>query len=69
MVTGAKNPLMSYSHTYLNREASDGVAELSPTGALGGPLGSVMGALSKNRMRRDLRDGLAPIKEAAEPPD
>ena len=57
---------MSYSHAYLIREVAAGVAELSLTGALGGPLGSVMGALSKTRMRRDLREDLAPIKEAAE---
>ena len=68
LVTGAKNPLMSYSHAYLIREVSDGVAELSVTGALGGALGSVMGALSKTRIRRDLGDELAPIKEAAEAP-
>ena len=66
LVTGAKNPLMSYSHAYLIREVAAGVAELSLTGALGGPLDSVMGALSKTRMRRDLREEPAPIKEAAE---
>ena len=68
LVTGAKNPLMNYSHAYLIREVSDGVAELSLTGALGGALGSAMGTLSKTRMRRDLREELAPIKEAAEAP-
>ena len=66
MVTGAKNPLMSYSHAYLIRELAAGVTELSLTGALGVALGSVIGALSKSRMRRDLRDEPAPIKEAAE---
>ena len=43
MVTDAKNPLMSYSHSYLLREVSEGVTELSFTGGLG----SMMGTFSK----------------------
>lgn len=66
MVSGAKNPLMSYFHAYDLAETSEGVTELTLTGAIGGVLGSIMGAFSKNRMRRDLRDELAPLKEAAE---
>ncbi len=47
---------MIYFHAYDLPEASEGVTELALTGAIGGVLGSIMGAFSKNRMRRDLRD-------------
>lgn len=66
MVSGAKNPLMSYFHACHLSEASEGLTEPTPTGAIGEVPGSIMGAFSKNRMRRDLRDELAPIREAAE---
>ncbi len=66
MVSGAKNPVMSYFHAYHISEVSEGVTELTLTGSMGGPLGAVMGLFSKNRMQQDLRDELAPIKDAAE---
>ena len=66
MVSGAKNPVMSYFHSYDISEVSDGVIELTLTGAIGGVLGAFMGVFGKKRMQRDLRDELAPIKEAAE---
>ena len=66
MVSGAKNPVMTYFHSYDLSEVAEGVTRLTLTGSMGGVLGSLMGAFSKNRMRRDLRDELAPIKEAAE---
>lgn len=66
MVSGAKNPVMTYFHAYDISEESEGVTRLTLTGSMGGVMGSLMGAFSKNRMRRDLRDELAPIKEAAE---
>lgn len=66
MVSGAKNPVMTYFHAYAISEVSEGVTRLTLTGSMGGVVGALMGAFSKNRMRRDLRDELAPIKEAAE---
>ena len=66
MVSGAKNPVMSYFHAYDIIEVSDGVTQLTLTGSVGGVMGALMGAFSKNRMRRDLQDELAPIKDAAE---
>ena len=60
MVSGARNPLMSYFHAYHLTESSEGVTEPTPTGAIGEVPGSIMGAFSKNRMRRDLRDELPP---------
>ncbi len=66
MVSGAKNPVMTYFHAYDISEECEGVTRLTLTGSMGGVMGSLMGAFSKNRMRRDLRDELAPIKEAAE---
>ena len=69
MVSGAKNPVMSYFHTYDVTQMSEGVTELTLTGPVGGVGGAVMGVFSKNRMRRDLRDDLAPIKEAQSGPD
>ena len=56
---------MSYFHSYGLTRVSEGVTELTLTG-VGGVGGALMGVFSKNRMRRDLRDELAPIKEAAE---
>jgi len=69
MVSGAKNPVMTYFHAYDLAEVSEGVTRLTLTGSMGGVLGALMGAFSKNRMKRDLRDELAPIKEAAEAAD
>ena len=66
MVSGAKNPVMTYFHAYDLSEVSEGVTRLTLTGSMGGVVGTLMGALSKNRMRRDLRDELAPTKDAAE---
>lgn len=66
MVSGAKNPVMTYFHAYDISEVSEGVTRLTLTGSMGGVVGALMGAFSKNRMRRDLRDELAPIKESAE---
>ena len=66
MVIGAKGPVMTFSHAYGIDPVSVGLTELSLTGSLGRVLGSLMGVFSTNRMRRDLRDELAPIKEAAE---
>lgn len=68
LVQGARNPLLTHSHTYEISAVSGGRTALSLTGALGGPLGRVMALFSKNRMRRDLRDELTPIKKAAEAP-
>ncbi|MDE0231191.1 MAG: SRPBCC domain-containing protein [bacterium] len=68
MASGAKNPVMTYFHAYDLTEVSEGVTQLTLTGSMGGVLGKLMGTFSKNRMRRDLRDELAPIKEAAESP-
>ena len=47
-------------------EVSDSDTRLTLTGSMGGVVGALMGAFSKSRMRRDLRDEPAPIKEAAE---
>ncbi|MDE0132283.1 MAG: SRPBCC domain-containing protein [bacterium] len=66
MVSGAKNPVMTYFHAYDLSEVSEGVTRLTLTGSVGGVLGALMGIFSKNRMRRDLRDELAPIGKAAE---
>ena len=66
MVSGAENPVMSYSHAYDLAEVSEGVTQLTLTSAMGGVLGSMMGVFSKNRMRRDIWDEPAPLKEAAE---
>ena len=66
MVSGAKNPVMSYFHSYDISELSESLTQLTLTGAIGGVLGSLRGLFSKSRMQRDLRDELAPIKEAAE---
>lgn len=65
MVSGAKNPVMTYFHAY---DVSEGITRLTLTGSMGGVVGALMGAFSRNRMRRDLRDELAPIKDAAEAP-
>ena len=59
---------MTYFHAYDISQVSEGVTQLTLTGSMGGVVGTLMGAFSKNRMRRDLRDELAPIKEAAEAP-
>lgn len=68
MVSGAKNPVMTYFHAYDLSEVGEGVTRLTLTGSMSGALGSLMGLFSKNRMLRDLRDELAPLKEAAEDP-
>ena len=54
---------MSYFHTYDVTQMSEGVTELTLTGPVGGVGGAVMGVFSKNRMRRDLRDELAPSRK------
>ena len=66
MVSGARNPVMSFSHSYDVVGVAEGVTKLTLTGSMGGLLGSIMGFFSGKRMRRDLRDELEPIKDAAE---
>ena len=68
MVTGAKNLLMSYSHCYEIAPVSKATTALTLTGSMGGPVGLLLGAISRRRMSRDLGDELDPIKEAAESP-
>lgn len=66
MVTGARNLVMTYFHSYDLAPVSEGTTALTLTSSMKGAFGLLVGAISRKRMSRDLRDNLAPIEEAAE---